>query len=64
MMQTIICLSKFSSTLPLRLQCAYRQSRGLYLGCNVGLKVKGEGVDKCFEICGANSQEDYEVTRQ
>ena len=27
------------------------------LGCNVGLKVKGEGVDKCFRVCGANSEQ-------
>ena len=38
-MQTTIDLSRFSSSLPLRMQCAHRQSRGLYLGCNVGLKV-------------------------
>jgi len=39
MMQTTIGLSRFSGSLALRMQCAYRQSRGLYLSCNVGLKV-------------------------
>jgi len=39
MMQTTIGLSRFSSSLPLKRQYAHRQSRGLYLGCNVGLKV-------------------------
>jgi len=60
-METTIGLSKLSSSLPLRMQCAHRKSRGLYLGCNVKGKVKGE-VDKCFEICRANSQEDYGAT--
>ena len=31
------------------------QSRELYLGCNVVLKVK-RGVEKCFEVFGANCQ--------
>jgi len=39
MMQTTIGLSRFSSFLSLRMQCAHRQSRGLFMGSNVGLKV-------------------------
>jgi len=54
MMQTTIGLSRFSSSLPLRMQCTHRQSRWLYLGCTVGLKV-GERGGQIFWICGANS---------
>jgi len=32
------------------------------LGYNVGLKVKGEEVDKCFGKCRANSQADNGAT--
>ena len=32
----IVKILKFSTT---KMQCAHRQSRGLYLDCNVGLKV-------------------------
>jgi len=29
------------------------------VGCNVGFKVRKEGGQMFFGICGANSQEDY-----
>ena len=55
----LVQVLKFST---IKMQRAHRQSRGLYLGCNVGLKVGGKEVDKCFENCRANNQEDYGTT--
>ena len=43
MMQSTIGLPRLSSSLPLRMQCAQRQSRGLFMGYNVGLKVGERG---------------------
>ena len=39
MKQSTIGLPRFSSSLSLRMQCAHRQSRGLYFGFNVGKQV-------------------------
>jgi len=36
--------------------------RRILLGCNVGLKMKGEEVDKYIGICGAKSHEGYGAT--
>jgi len=36
---------KFSIT---KIQCAHIQSRGLFLGCNVGSQEGEKEVDKCF----------------
>jgi len=44
------------------MQYAHRQSRGLYLGCNVGLKVGERRWTNDLEFCGANSQEDDGAT--
>jgi len=64
MMQSTIGLSrikilKFSTT---KMQCAHRQSRELYLGCNVGLKVREKRSTNDLKFCVANSQEDYGAT--
>ena len=55
----LVKVLKFSST---KMQCAHRQSRGLYLGCNVGLKVGEKRWTNDLKFCGANSQEDYGAT--
>jgi len=39
MIQTTIWLSRLSSSLPLRMHCAHKQLGGLFMGCNVSLKV-------------------------
>jgi len=39
-----------------------RQSRGLFMGCNVGLRVRVKGRTNVLEIGGTNSQEDYGAT--
>ena len=47
MMRTTIGFLRFSSFLPL--ECKVHMTiKRLFLGCNVGLKVKGEEVDKWF----------------
>ena len=51
----LVKVLKFSTT---KMQCTYRQARGLYLGYNVG-KGKGKKVDKCFWECGAKSDKNH-----
>jgi len=63
-MQTTIGLSKFLNSLPLIMQVAHRQSRGLYSECIMGLRVKGEGVNKRYKVCGTNSQQQRSTQQQ
>jgi len=47
MMQSTICLPRFLNSLPLKCN-VHKIIKRSFMGCNVGLKVKGKEVDKCF----------------
>jgi len=60
MMQSTICLPRFSNSLPLKCN-VHKTIKRCFMGCDVGLKVGGRG-GQMFWRCGAKSHEDYGVT--
>jgi len=44
------------------MQCENNNQEDIFLGCNMGSKVKKKEIGKYFWECGANSKENYRAT--